>query len=103
MASSNVRIDSLFLDEGFGTLDDDSLEKALNALSSLNAQGKTVGLISHVDQIKERIPSKIIVKRSAQPGVSRLEGAGVKLELTPKLTCPSAFRMLKTISLPKSL
>ena len=78
MASSNVRIDSLFLDEGFGTLDEDSLEKALNALSSLNAQGKTVGLISHVDQIKERIPSKIIVKRSAQPGVSRLEGAGVK-------------------------
>ena len=78
MASSNVRIDSLFLDEGFGTLDDDSLEKALNALSSLNAQGKTFGLISHLDQIKERIPSKIIVKRSAQPGVSRLEGAGVK-------------------------
>lgn len=78
MASNNVRIDSLFLDEGFGTLDDDALEKALNALSSLNAQGKTVGLISHVDQIKERIPSKIIVKRSAQPGVSRLEGAGVK-------------------------
>lgn len=78
MASNNVRIDSLFLDEGFGTLDDDSLEKALNALSSLNAQGKTVGLISHVDQIKEKIPSKIVVKRSAQPGVSRLEGAGVK-------------------------
>lgn len=78
MASNNVRIDSLFLDEGFGTLDDDSLEKALNALSSLNAQRKTVGLISHVDQIKERIPSKIVVKRSAQPGVSRLEGAGVK-------------------------
>ena len=78
MAINNVRIDSLFLDEGFGTLDDDSLEKALNALSSLNAQGKTVGLISHVDQIKERIPSKIVVKRSAQPGVSRLEGAGVK-------------------------
>ena len=78
MASNNVRIDSLFLDEGFGTLDDDSLEKALNALSSLNAQGKTVGLISHVDQIKERIPSKNVVKRSAQPGVSRLEGAGVK-------------------------
>lgn len=78
MASNNVRIDSLFLDEGFGTLDDDSWEKALNALSSLNAQGKTVGLISHVDQIKERIPSKIVVKRSAQPGVSRLEGAGVK-------------------------
>lgn len=78
MASNNVRIDSLFLDEGFGTLDDDSLEKALNALSSLNAQGKTVGLISHVDQIKERISSKIVVKRSAQPGVSRLEGAGVK-------------------------
>lgn len=78
MASNNVRIDSLFLDEGFGTLDDDSLEKALNALSSLNAQGKTVGLISHVDQIKERIPSKIVVKRSAQPGVSWLEGAGVK-------------------------
>lgn len=78
MASNNVRIDSLFLDEGFGTLDDDSLEKALNALSSLNAQGKTVGLISHVDQIKERIPSKIVVKRSAQPGVNRLEGAGVK-------------------------
>lgn len=77
MSSEKVRIDSLFLDEGFGTLDEESLEKALNALGNLNARGKTVGLISHVEQIKSRIPAQIQVSPTSQPGVSKLSGAGV--------------------------
>ena len=44
MASRNVRVDSVFLDEGFGTLDEDALNMALDMLSSLREQGKTIGL-----------------------------------------------------------
>lgn len=78
MASRNIRIDSLFLDEGFGTLDDDSLEKALTALANLHQQGKLVGVISHVDQIKQRMMTQVKVERSNQPGVSVLNGSGVR-------------------------
>lgn len=73
-----MRIDSLFLDEGFGTLDERSLEKALNTLATLHQQGKLVGVISHVDQIKQRITAQVKVERSNQPGVSFLSGSGVK-------------------------
>jgi len=62
LASQKIRIDSLFLDEGFGTLDSDSLELALNALDGLQASGKMVGVISHVEALKERIPKQIRVK-----------------------------------------
>jgi len=63
MASKKVRVDSLFLDEGFGTLDDEALETALIALSGLHQQGKLIGIISHVPAIKERISTRIIVER----------------------------------------
>lgn len=56
LVSYKTSIDSLFLDEGFGTLDADTLDIALNALDSLNASGKMIGVISHVDALKERIP-----------------------------------------------
>ena len=61
LASQKIAIDSLFLDEGFGTLDLESLEMALNALSLLQSSGKMVGLISHVEALKERIPLQIKV------------------------------------------
>lgn len=61
LASQKIAIDSLFLDEGFGTLDEDSLETALNALNLLQSGGKMVGVISHVEALKERIPLQIKV------------------------------------------
>lgn len=63
--SGQTRIDSLFLDEGFGTLDTDTLETALAALSALHENGKTIGVISHVDALKERIPVQIRLRKLA--------------------------------------
>ena len=75
MASRNVRVDSLFLDEGFGTLDDDALDTALGALSGLNQQGKLIGIISHVPAIRERISTQIRVdKRSNGRSVIKAPG-----------------------------
>ena len=62
MASKNVRVDSLFLDEGFGTLDDNALEVALETLAGLQQEGKLIGVISHVGALKERISTQIHVE-----------------------------------------
>jgi exonuclease SbcC len=78
MASRNVRIDSLFLDEGFGTLDDEALDTALVALSELQQQeGKLIGVISHVPMIRERITTRISVERKTG-GRSIIEGPGCR-------------------------
>lgn len=61
MASQNVRVDSLFLDEGFGTLDEDALDTALETLAGLQRDGKLIGVLSHVAALKERIPTQIQV------------------------------------------
>lgn len=66
MASKNVRVDSLFLDEGFGTLDEESLDTALETLAGLQREGKLIGVISHVPAIRERIGTQIRVL--PQPG-----------------------------------
>lgn len=73
LVSHKTSIDSLFLDEGFGTLDGDTLEMALDALDTLNASGKMIGVISHVEGMKERIAVQIRVSKGAGVGVSRLE------------------------------
>ncbi len=73
LVSHKTQIDSLFLDEGFGTLDAQTLDIALDALDSLNATGKMIGVISHVDAMKERIPVQIKVKKINGLGFSRLE------------------------------
>ncbi|WP_443190095.1 AAA family ATPase [Pseudomonas indica] len=73
LVSHKTSIDSLFLDEGFGTLDGETLEVALDALDSLNASGKTIGVISHVEALKERIPVQVKVSKGIGMGYSALE------------------------------
>ena len=73
LVSHKVSIDSLFLDEGFGTLDKETLDVALNALDNLNANGKTIGVISHIDAMKERIPVQLKVKKKSGLGISELD------------------------------
>ncbi|MEQ9887074.1 AAA family ATPase [Pectobacterium zantedeschiae] len=72
LVSHRASIDSLFLDEGFGTLDAETLDIALDALDNLNASGKTIGVISHVEAMKERIPVQIKVQKVNGLGISRL-------------------------------
>ena len=72
LASNNVSIDSLFIDEGFGTLDSQTLETVISSLETLQAQGKMIGIISHVENLKERIPAQIKVLKKSN-GVSEVE------------------------------
>jgi len=73
LVSHKTRLESLFLDEGFGTLDPDTLETALAALDQLQSGGKMIGIISHVEALKERIPVQLKVHKQAGSGWSRLE------------------------------
>ncbi|GAB7539965.1 AAA family ATPase [Burkholderia sp. 3C] len=72
LVSHKTSIDSVFLDEGFGTLDADTLEIALDALDALNASGKMIGVISHVEGLKDRIATQIRVEKGGGIGHSRL-------------------------------
>ncbi len=72
LAGRSIRIDSLFIDEGFGTLDSEALEVAIDALERLRQRNKTVGIISHVDLLKERIATKISVEKLST-GQSQLQ------------------------------
>nr|WP_321304291.1 SbcC/MukB-like Walker B domain-containing protein [uncultured Sphaerochaeta sp.] len=75
MASKKVRVDSLFLDEGFGSLDEETLETALEALSALQQDGKLIGIISHVSALKERISTQISIT-PLSGGRSTISGPG---------------------------
>jgi len=75
MASKKVRVDSLFLDEGFGTLDEETLETALESLSALQQEGKLIGIISHVSALKERINTQISIT-PLSGGRSTISGPG---------------------------
>ena len=74
-SGSKARVDSLFLDEGFGTLDEDSMNTALDALGEVKREGRMIGIISHVQALKERIPAQINVIPKSE-GVSIIEGPG---------------------------
>ncbi|MFT0518429.1 AAA family ATPase [Pseudomonas faucium] len=75
MASSTLRIESLFIDEGFGSLDPESLQLAMDALDGLQAQGRKVAVISHVQEMHERIPVQIQVRRQGN-GLSDVQVCG---------------------------
>lgn len=77
MSSHKVRVDSLFLDEGFGTLDETALDVALDTLGSLQQDGKVIGVISHVAALKERIATQIQV-HAGTGGRSSLQGPGIE-------------------------
>ena len=68
-----IKIDSLFIDEGFGSLDSDSLNQALNILSDLSSNDKLVGVISHVSELISRIDNKIFINKTSM-------GSNLKLE-----------------------
>lgn len=71
--NGGVSVDTLFIDEGFGTLDSDSLDMAIGTLLDLNAKGRLVGIISHVDELKTRIPAHIKVEKNATGSHARIE------------------------------
>jgi exonuclease SbcC len=65
LSSNRVRVESLFIDEGFGSLDAETLRVAMDALDGLQAMGRKVGVISHVQEMTERISARILVQPSA--------------------------------------
>jgi exonuclease SbcC len=75
MAGGEVSVESLFIDEGFGTLDAETLQGVMKALSSLHAQGRKVGVITHVEEMKDQIPVQIQVVPTG-PGRSVVRIAG---------------------------
>ncbi|MBI5914227.1 MAG: AAA family ATPase [Bacteroidetes bacterium] len=75
LAGRNANIRSLFIDEGFGTLDDQTLDLAISTLENLQAKGKTIGIISHVKELKERIATQVrVVKKGGGTSVVEVVG-----------------------------
>jgi len=71
-SSGGVKLDTMFVDEGFGSLDEESLNQAMNALFGLSEGNRLVGIISHVSELKERIDRQIVVTKE-KTGGSRVE------------------------------
>ena len=71
-SAGGIQLDTMFIDEGFGSLDEDSLSQAMNALASLASSNKLIGIISHVGELKQKIDKQIVVKKD-KTGGSRAE------------------------------
>jgi exonuclease SbcC len=69
--TGGVSLETLFVDEGFGSLDTDTLERVLDQLDQLKSGGRTIGVISHVSEMKDRFPDRIVVSRGTE-GVSQI-------------------------------
>ena len=69
-SAGGIKIDTMFVDEGFGSLDEESLEQAIQALASLTEGNRLVGIISHVKELKDRIDKQIVVKKERTSGSS---------------------------------
>jgi exonuclease SbcC len=72
--SGGRRLDALFVDEGFGTLDDETLDQAIRVLEALGGEGRVVGVISHVAELRRRIPARIEVARSPAGSTATVRG-----------------------------
>ncbi|MCI9126344.1 MAG: SMC family ATPase [Eubacterium sp.] len=73
--AGGIQIDTLFVDEGFGSLDEESLNQAMNALTNVTEGNRLVGIISHIGEIKERIDRKILVRKD------KINGSSITLEI----------------------
>ncbi len=71
--SGGISLETMFIDEGFGTLDSDSLDKAIESLMSLGGKSRLVGIISHVQELKERIPSQLQVLQQIEGSHTRVQ------------------------------
>ena len=71
--AGGIELNTLFIDEGFGTLDHESIDQALSVLMDLKNDHKTIGIISHVDELKERIETQIIVEKTNQGSTLHIE------------------------------
>ena len=69
--AGGVRLDTVFVDEGFGTLDPESLDRAIDSLLSLRESGRMVGVISHVAALRERIDARLEVRRGEAGSTTR--------------------------------
>lgn len=67
-SAGGVKLDTMFVDEGFGSLDEESLDQAMKALSSLADGNRLVGIISHVADLKNRIDKQIVVEKEKSGG-----------------------------------
>ena len=67
-SACGVKLDTMFVDEGFGSLDEESLDQAMKALSSLADGNRLVGIISHVADLKNRIDKQIVVEKEKSGG-----------------------------------
>lgn len=89
LTSNRLRIESLFIDEGFGSLDPETLRTAMSALTHLEAQGRKVGIISHVSEMTDAIPVQIRVVKG-RSGASRLVVPGAAAEPEPQMDAGAA-------------
>src|SRR5690625_4100522 len=62
----SISIDTMFIDEGFGSLDEESLHKSIDALVSLQQTGRMIGVISHVEELKTMVPATLEVKKTKE-------------------------------------
>ena len=69
-SAGGIRLDTMFVDEGFGSLDDESLQQAMRALIGLTESNRLVGIISHISELKEKIDKQIVVTKEKSGGSS---------------------------------